>query len=80
MGNLVMASVHKEIRKPESPAPGRGGHLVLVTGYCDDQFHFRNPSGHVPSTVTASLLRSRFDDYAAHRGISLHVQASSRAN
>jgi len=80
MGNLVMASVHKEIRNPGSPAPGRGGHLVLVTGYCDDHFHFRNPSGHVPSAVTASLLRSRFDDYAAHRGISLHVRASSRAN
>lgn len=76
-GNLVMASVHKEIRKPESPAPGRGGHLVLVTGYRDGRFHFRNPSGHVPSAVTTSLLRSRFDDYAAHRGIILHVHAGS---
>ncbi|MFI6691422.1 peptidase [Streptomyces sp. NPDC050433] len=25
-GHLVMASVHKEIRRPENPAPGKGGH------------------------------------------------------
>lgn len=76
-GNLIMASVNKEIRKPECPAPGRGGHLVLVTGYYNGRFHFRNPSGHVPSAVTASLLRKRFDDYSAHRGISLHVHGGS---
>lgn len=73
MGHLVIASVHKEIRRPESPAPGRGGHLVLVTGSGEGDFHFRNPSGHIPSAVIASLSTGRFDAYAGHRGISLHI-------
>jgi Peptidase_C39 like family len=73
MGRLVMASVHKEIRRPELPAPGRGGHLVLVTGHSEGRFHFRNPSGHTPAAVTASMTAGLFDSYAAHRGISMHV-------
>jgi hypothetical protein len=73
VGHLVMASVHKEIRLPESPAAGRGGHLVLVTDFREGSFHFSNPSGHTPDAVTASLAADRFDAYAAHRGISLHV-------
>jgi len=48
---LVMASVHKEIRRPENPAPGKGGHLVLVTGRQGDTVHFRNPSGHTERPV-----------------------------
>jgi hypothetical protein len=38
-----MASVHRDIRRPDLPSPGRGGHLVLVTGYEDDRIHIRNP-------------------------------------
>ncbi|MDP4503228.1 hypothetical protein [Nonomuraea turcica] len=30
-----MASVHKEIRLPEQPTLGRGGHLVLLTGHTE---------------------------------------------
>jgi hypothetical protein len=70
-GRLVMASVHAEVRRPELPSPGRGGHLVLVTHYEDGRFHFRNPSGHTPAAVNASLAVDVFDSFAAHRGIAL---------
>lgn len=72
-GRLVMASVHQEVRRPEFPSPGRGGHLVLITHHQDGRFHFRNPSGHTPEAVDASLAADVFDSFAAHRGISLHV-------
>ncbi|MFE5324830.1 C39 family peptidase [Embleya sp. NPDC056575] len=72
-GRLVMASVHREIRRPERPAPGRGGHLVLVTGRRDDAVTFHNPSGHTPEAVSAVLAPHRFDEFAARRGIVLHV-------
>jgi hypothetical protein len=72
-GRFVMASVHKEVRRPEFPSPGRGGHLVLVTHYQDGRFHFLNPSGHTPAAVNATLAADVFDSFAAHRGIALHV-------
>ena len=34
-GTPVIASVHSWIRWPERTPPGRGGHLVLVTGVVD---------------------------------------------
>ncbi|MEE2040156.1 C39 family peptidase [Nocardiopsis sp. CT-R113] len=68
-GRMVIASVHKEIRRPERPAPGRGGHLVLVIGHHDGMVHFRNPSGHRPDTVTAHLPAERFAEFFAGRGI-----------
>ncbi|MGW8781349.1 C39 family peptidase [Streptomyces sp. NPDC055796] len=70
-GRLVMASVHKEIRRPENPAPGRGGHLVLVTGRQGDTVHFRNPSGHTEQARTADLPLAEFGDFFAGRGLSL---------
>ncbi|GAA3013047.1 C39 family peptidase [Kitasatospora albolonga] len=72
-GHLVIASVHKEIRRPDLAAPARGGHLVLVTGHRAGTVAFRNPSGHTPEAVDAVLPLDRFDDFAAHRGISLHL-------
>ncbi|MFJ1754950.1 C39 family peptidase [Kitasatospora sp. NPDC088134] len=72
-GHLVIASVHKEIRRPDRPAPGRGGHLVLVIGHDNDHVTFNNPSGHTPDTVAARLPSSDFDRYAAHRGIVLDL-------
>jgi len=72
-GRLVITSVHKEIRRPHLDAPGRGGHLVLVTDYRDRIVHFRNPSGHTPETVNAALLMQIFDRFSAHRGIALHI-------
>ena len=70
-GRLVMASVHKEIRRPENPAPGKGGHLVLVTGRQGDTLHFRNPSGHTEQARSARLLAGRFAEFFGGRGVSL---------
>ncbi|MEE1829265.1 C39 family peptidase [Streptomyces sp. BE20] len=72
-GRLVIASVHKEIRRPDLPTPGRGGHLVLVTGHRDGQVSFRNPSGHTAGTVDATLPLDLLDCFAAQRGIALHL-------
>ncbi|MFF1497840.1 hypothetical protein [Streptomyces sp. NPDC058304] len=70
-GRLVMASVHKEIRRTENSAPGRGGHLVLVTGRQGDMVHFRNQSGHIAHARTASLPVAKFAEFFAGRGVSL---------
>ncbi|WP_129287542.1 hypothetical protein [Streptomyces sp. GZWMJZ-114] len=72
-GRMLIASVHKEIRRPTRPAPGRGGHLVLVTHHEGDTLSFRNPSGHTPESRTAALPSDTFDRFAARRGIAVHV-------
>lgn len=72
-GRLVIASVHYAIRRPHEPAPGRGGHLVLVTGRTADGsgYHFHNPSGTDAATRTAELPVARFGDFYAGRAMSL---------
>ncbi|MBC9712861.1 peptidase [Streptomyces sp. TRM66268-LWL] len=75
-GRVVIASVHYAIRRPQEPSPGRGGHLVLVTGRTADGFHFHNPSGTDAATRMAELPASRFADYFAGRGMSLAVTAT----
>ena len=72
-GRLVIASVHPEIRRPWNDPPGSGGHLVLVTGQAGGLVTFRNPSGHTPEAVAATLPVPVFDRFAAHRGIALHL-------
>ena len=72
-GRLVIASVHKEIRRPEHDPPATGGHLVLVTGYAGGHVTFHNPSGHTRQAGIATLPMSVFDRFAAHRGIALRV-------
>ena len=72
-GRLVMASVHKEIRRPDHDPPATGGHLVLITGHDEGQVSFRNPSGHTPQAGIATLPMSTFDRFAARRGISLSI-------
>ena len=72
-GRLVMASVHKEIRRPEHDPPSTGGHLVLITGHANEQVTFHNPSGHTPQAGVATLPMSTFDRFAAHRGIALYI-------
>ncbi|MFJ9038173.1 peptidase [Streptomyces sp. NPDC102406] len=76
-GRLVIASVHHAIRRPHEPAPGRGGHLVLVTSRTPDGagLHFHNPSGTDAATRTADLPVQRFGDYFAGRGMSLVTEA-----
>ena len=68
-----MASVHKEIRRPEHDPPSTGGHLVLVTGYADSHVTFHNPSGHTRQAGIATLPMSVFDRFAAHRGIAICI-------
>lgn len=71
-GRTVLASVHFEIRRPQRPAPGRGGHLVLLTGRtADDGLHFHNPSGIDARTRTATLSPAAFEPFFAGRGVSL---------
>ena len=72
-GRMVIASVHREIRRPERPAPGRGGHLVLATGYDGEHIHLRNPSGHTADSRRARLTPERFERFYASRGISVDL-------
>lgn len=69
----MIASVHKEIRQPDRPALGRGGHLVLVTGHQDGQVSFRNPSGHTAEALDATLPLDLLYSFAARRGIALNL-------
>ena len=39
----------------------------------DGLLTFRNPSGHTPEAVAATLPVPVFDRFAAHRGIALHL-------
>ncbi|MEV0323854.1 peptidase [Streptomyces sp. NPDC050658] len=72
-GRSVLASVHYEIRRPHRPSPGRGGHLVLVTGRsADGGLHLHNPSGINAGTRTADLTPDAFEPFFAGRGVSLH--------
>ncbi|WP_138962505.1 C39 family peptidase [Streptomyces sp. YIM 121038] len=71
-GHTVITSVHYEIRRPGRPAPGRGGHLVLVTARtADGSLHFHNPSGIDAPTRTAELPRAEFEPFFAGRGVSM---------
>lgn len=70
-GHLALVSVHKEIRRPTTPAPGKGGHLVLATGRTGNVIHFRNPSGDTGDTRTATVSAALFADFYAGRAISI---------
>lgn len=72
-GRTVMASVHHGIRHPERPAPGLGGHLVLLTSRTADGagVHFHNPSGTTAGTRVADLPLPGFERFFARRGVSL---------
>ena len=71
-GALVIASVHKEIRRPDRPTPGTGGHLVLLTGYdtTTATLTLHNPSGHTPTSRVAELPVDTFQTFFAYKGIS----------
>ncbi|MFD4629046.1 peptidase [Streptomyces sp. NPDC058284] len=71
-GRRVVASVHFEIRRPHRPAPGRGGHLVLLTRRTPEGLlHFHNPSGIDARTRTAEMSADEFEPFFAGRGVSL---------
>ncbi|MGK7865881.1 hypothetical protein [Falsiroseomonas sp. E2-1-a20] len=68
---LFIASVHPGIRRPETPPPARGGHLVLVFGLdAAGALRLHNPSGDSPATqADARLPVAQFQDFFAGRGI-----------
>ncbi|MGW0789263.1 peptidase [Streptomyces sp. NPDC002911] len=72
-GRRVMASVHYGIRHPEQAAPGRGGHLVLLTSRTADGagVHLHNPSGTTAITRAADLPLPDFERFFAGRGVCL---------
>ncbi|MEY6565155.1 C39 family peptidase [Streptomyces sp. PGLac3x] len=72
-GRMVMASVSKEIRRPETDPPSRGGHLVLAVGHRAGRVHFRNPSGHTDQARAAALPVDRFGVFFAGRGVALDL-------
>ncbi|MFF1910241.1 peptidase [Streptomyces sp. NPDC058239] len=76
-GRTVMASVHYGIRHPQRPAPGRGGHLVLLTSRTADGtgVHFHNPSGTTATTRAADIPLPDFERFFAGRGVSLPAGA-----
>ncbi|MFE9727211.1 peptidase [Streptomyces sp. NPDC005794] len=80
-GRRVMASVHYGIRHPERPAPGRGGHLVLLTSRTADGagVHFHNPSGTTATTRAADLPLPVFERFFAGRGVSLPAAPATDA-
>ncbi|WP_405537533.1 peptidase [Streptomyces sp. NBC_00075] len=77
-GHMVMASVSKEIRRPEHDPEQREGHLVLAIGRTEGQIAFRNPSGHTPQALAPVMPMDRFGDFFAGRGISLDVRRTVR--
>ncbi|MFF3088631.1 peptidase [Streptomyces nojiriensis] len=70
-GSTVIASVHKEIRNPTAPPPGRGGHLVYVTAHAGGAVHLRNPSGHTAKALKAAVPVELFAGFYAERGVSI---------
>ena len=68
----MIASVHPWIRWPERTPPGRGGHLVLVTGVVDGMLRFHNLSG-LPGISQSDALvgPADFARFAAGCGIVL---------
>lgn len=68
-GNLVIASVHPEIRRPHLPSPGQGGHLVLVIHADAGTVTFNDPSGHHADAMVVTLPITTFNKFYARRGI-----------
>ncbi|MEU9286452.1 C39 family peptidase [Streptomyces sp. NPDC048275] len=73
-GRLVMASVSKEIRRPEHAPQRRGGHLVLLIGHNQGLIIFRNPSGHTPQARAAVMDMKEFEPFFGGRAISLNLR------
>ena len=69
-GGLFIASVHPAMRRPADPAPGKGGHLVLVFGAGQGALRLHNPSGHdAASQCDARVAIADFARFFAGRGI-----------
>lgn len=74
-GALVMASVNKEIRKPNITPSKKGGHLILVVGVNveENRIIFHNPSGHQQDVQAfTNVTFETFDKFFAYRGIVIY--------
>lgn len=69
--NLVIASVHWDIKDQNRVPPFKGGHLVVVTGYQSTGcFFINNPSGiEKVSQVDYKISYRNFEKFFAKRGI-----------
>lgn len=76
-GAVAIASVHPEIRRPQVPAPGRGGHLVLVTDVTAEEITFNDPSGHRGEAMNPTLPLTVFERFFAGRAIIVAPDASA---
>lgn len=66
----VIASVHKWVRWPDRDPPGRGGHLVLVTGAAGGLVRLHNPSGLPGASQQDALVKAAdFARFFAQRGL-----------
>ncbi|MEV5576807.1 hypothetical protein AB0L06_42865 [Spirillospora sp. NPDC052269] len=68
-GQVMIASVSPDIRDPNTPAPQRGGHLVLVYAVDYGVVRFHNPSGYSHNSDSVSLPMQVFERFHASRGI-----------
>ena len=72
-GGLAIISVHPWIRWPERVPPGRGGHLVLVTGAGSGHLLIHNPSGlYGQSQRHTRIGLDDLDRFYAGRGVLIH--------
>jgi hypothetical protein len=73
---FFMASVHPAIRWPDQPAPGQGGHLVLVHAASAAGVVFHNPSGHEDATrQDVTLPLPEFGRFFAGRGVAVYPES-----
>lgn len=69
-GDVVLASVSPQIRRPNIAPQRRGGHLVLVHDLDPDGVIFNNPSGDLPSNQqNAYASDGDFGRFFAGRGV-----------
>lgn len=70
-GGYVIASVSPEIRFPKKIPTKRGGHLVLIFGYDDENqvVYLHNPSGFKNSQERVAVTYSQFKKFFDNKGI-----------
>jgi hypothetical protein len=72
-GQVVMVSVHPSIYAPHQKSPGRGGHLVLITGFDQDRqsFTYNDPAGPPDRRQGVTITYADFERFFGHKGIAL---------
>lgn len=70
-GGYAIVSVTSEIRFPSREPTRRGGHLVLIFGYDDEEgaVHLNNPSGFKGSQKDVKIPYKQFMKFFDHKGV-----------